>query len=358
MLETRNIYIDTQVFVANNFFANQNLRRIQEFGQLETVKIFTTEITKSEIEKNIKEDLSNAISEINRFRHIIANKGKVLKNVDQFKPYFDLPKIELNLNFKELSEKLDNFIKISKTEIISYEIADIKDVVEKYLNEISPFSPGRKKYEFPDAIVISTIENWCKSNKTQMYFVSSDSDFANINIPEIIVVPNIKILLDKINKQHSHDENEWIFKIFDLNESQIINLINKSFEDHLLDESMYDIEISNIQVLETNLFGASLVEKKESLGEYFFQFDFDITFTADIEQDDYSQASYDKEDDVYYFVEKVKVNHKISITQSAEISIEAYFEEKDEIPTINCTYVGIPTEDKILQIIESNYNDY
>lgn len=356
MLKTRNIYIDTQVFVANNFFANKNLRRIQEFGQLKTVNIFITEITKSEIEKNIKEDLNNAINEINKFRHTIANKGKVLKNVDKFKPYFDLPKIELNLNFKELSEKLDDFMQASKTELIPYEIADIKEVVQKYLNEIPPFSSGRKKYEFPDAIVISAIENWCKTNKTQMYFVSSDSDFANINIPEIIIVPNIKTLLDKINKQYSQDELEWIFEIFNSNEDQIIDLINESFEYRLLDESMYEIEISDIQILETKLFGASLVEKKESLGEYFFQFDFDITFTADITQDDYSHASYDKEDDVYYFVEKVKSNHKISVTQSTEISIEAYFDEKDEKPIINCTHVSIPSEDKILRKIE--FDDY
>ncbi|CAM3688807.1 PIN domain-containing protein [Flavobacterium chungbukense] len=358
MLKTRNIYIDTEIFVASNYFHNENLRRIQKFGELKTVNIFMTEITKSEIQKNIKEDITNAISEINRFRQIIANKGKVLKNVEKFKPYFELPKIELELDYSELSEKLEEFIEKAKVEFIPFELANINDVVLQYLNENPPFKKGRKKYEFPDAIVISALSLWCKKNSTEIYFISGDPDFKDIKIPGLIILSSAKILLNKINSQYSHDESEWILEIFQTHEKKIIKEIGKTFEETILDESMYEIEISNIDIKSMHLFDPSLVESNRGSGEYYFQLDFDIVFSCDIEQADYSFASYDKEDDRYYNVGKKEANYELHFTQTAEIAIEAYFEDKDEDQDIiiSCRYVSIPSEYKVESHIE--YNAY
>jgi predicted nucleic acid-binding protein len=356
MLKTRNIYIDTEVFVASNYFNNENLKRIQKFTETNTISVFMTEITKSEIQKNIKEDINNAINEINKFRQNIANKGKVLKNIDKFKPYFDLPKIELNLDYSELSEKLDQFIESANVEIIPYELADIKEVVQQYLNEKPPFKAGRKKYEFPDAIVISALRLWCEKNSTKIYFVSSDSDFRELDIPNIVVIPSVKTLLSKINNQYSHDESQWILEIFKNKHEEIIKKISQQFEAIILDEMMYDIEISNIHIKKIELDYPSLVESNKESGEHYFQLDFDITFTADIEQPDYSVASYDKEDDRFYNVGRTNANYELHFTQTAEIAIEAYYEDKDETEIIiSCTYVSIPAEYQIEAIIENDF---
>ncbi len=58
MLKTRNIFIDTQSFVANIFFGNENFKHLSKIGELETIKIDLTEITVNEIKSNINLNIS------------------------------------------------------------------------------------------------------------------------------------------------------------------------------------------------------------------------------------------------------------------------------------------------------------
>jgi predicted RNA-binding protein Jag len=351
MLKTRNIFIDTEVFVSNNFFQNKNLQRLAEFGNSETVNIYLTEITKNEIQSNIKENLMNAQQEINNFKKIISNKGKILKNLQNFKPYIDLPKLEVNINFDELSIELENFIKEGKVKFIAFELANITDVVNNYFNQKPPFSLGKKKHEFPDAIVLSAIENWCKKENEQIYVISDDADFKSYVSSEIITIPNIKIMLDKINKQYQTDETLWITKIFEINRENIIEKINEAFIEKIYDEVGFEIEITDVKIEKTILYDALLVEENSPSGEYIFQLDYDISFTAQVTYDDYTFSSYDKEDDKYYFIEKATRQIEMQNTQTAEISLEAYFEDgekpEDADVSINCTYTSIPNESDI-----------
>ncbi|SHG01830.1 PIN domain-containing protein [Flavobacterium defluvii] len=362
MLKTRNIFIDTEVFVSNNFFQNKNLERLSEFGKRETVNLYLTEITKHEIQNNIKENLLNAQQDINNFKKIISNKSKILKNLESFKPYFDLPKLEVNLNFEELSVELETFIKNGKVRFIPFNLANISDVVDSYFNQKPPFSSGKKKYEFPDAIVLSAIENWCQQENEEIYVISDDNDFKRYVSDKIITISNIKIMLDKINKQYQTDEIVWITSIYEINEKYIIEKINEKFIDKILDEIGFEIEISNIKIEETILHDSLLVEENPPSGEYIFQLDYDIAFTAEVIYNDYSFSSYDKEDDKYYFVEKAQRQISMATTQTAEISLEAYFEDgekpEDADVSINCMYTSIPNESDISEKLENDYDIY
>jgi hypothetical protein len=65
---------------------------------------------------------------------------------------------------------------------------------------------------------------------------------------------------------------------------------------------------------------------------------------------------YDKEDDKYYFSENNTVKINLTTTQTAEISIEAYFDD-GELPEeadviINCTNTTIPDSAKITDELE------
>src|SRR5665648_695093 len=130
MLKTRNIFIDTQAFVANNFFESENLKRLAEFGNKGIIQIYLTEITINEIKSNIREDLLNAQDEINRFKKTIAGKSRILKNVDEYKQYIDLPKLDLQVDFNKLILELDlSLIHISEPTrlgMISYAVFCLK----------------------------------------------------------------------------------------------------------------------------------------------------------------------------------------------------------------------------------------
>lgn len=351
MLKTRNIFIDTETFVANNFFQNKNLSRLAEFGKMDTVNLFLTEITIKEIQSNIREELQYAQDEINRFKKNIANKGRILKNVEEYNKYISLPKLDINVDYDKINEELDKFIETGKITIIPFTTADLRDIIDRYFNREKPFGLGKKKYEFPDAIVLSAIEKWCTEYSCKIYVISQDKDLNDYTSKNIIPIPNLRTILNKINTQFNNDRLEWINKIF-INSKEIIKeKIIENFSFKIKDEIWYDVSIDNVEVDEIKLFEHSIVQDNQDIGETIFQFDFDISFNMDVYYSDYSLSSYDKEDDKWYFPEPRTVNIALATTQTAEISIEAIYEERllnnnNEIE-INCLYCSIPDSEKV-----------
>lgn len=203
--------------------------------------------------------------------------------------------MEVNLDFKELSDKLDIFIRDGNVSLIPFELADLKVVVENYFNQKPPFGNGKKKHEFPDAIVLSAIENWCIQQKQKIYFISSDPDFKKYTSQNIFVIPKLGILLDMINRQLDIDRKiVWISAVFENNESSIIESINEKFIETVYDTVGYQIEVTDIKVIETILSEPALVQENSSNDEYVFQLDFDVSFTAEITYDDHTRSFYDK----------------------------------------------------------------
>lgn len=351
MLKTRNIFIDTETFVANNFFQNKNLSRLAEFGEMDTVNLCLTEITIKEIQSNIREELQNAQEEINRFKKNIANKSRILKNVEEYSKYISLPKLEINVDYDKINEELDKFIETGKITIIPFETADLKDIINRYFNREKPFGLGKKKYEFPDAIVLSAIEKWCVENSCQIYIVSRDKDLKDYTSKNIIPIPNLRTILNKINTQFDNDRLEWINKIFLDSDEMIKEKIIEKFSFKIKDEILYGISIENVEVDSITLFEPSIVQDNPDIGETIFQFDFDISFSMDVDYSDYSLSSYDKEDDKWYFPEPRTVNIALTTTQTAEISIEAVYEDRllTDSNNINiyCSYCSIPDSERV-----------
>ncbi|SFW76353.1 PIN domain-containing protein [Chitinophaga sancti] len=330
MLKTRNIFIDTQAFVSNNFFQSKNLQRLAHWGSLNIVNLFLTEITKSEIQSNIKGDLINARQEINRFKENISKRARILRNLPDFRAYIELPELDLELDFAKLSKELDEFIENGNVEMIPYEYANLKTIITKYFKEEKPFSAGKKKYEFPDAIVLSALDNWCSEKREEMYVISDDADFKGYLSDNLIPISDVKTILDKINKQYDKDLSDWLSGLFEISRDQIIKKLKKTFKDKVKDEIWWDITINSIKVLNTELHDFSIVDK-ENDGLYIFQFDYDIECEIDATYDDYSTSIYDKEDDKYYGFEESRAKVKIETTQTAELEIEAYY-DRDVTP--------------------------
>jgi hypothetical protein len=53
---------------------------------------------------------------------------------------------------------------------------DLSAIIDDYFNGNAPFGTGKKKSEFPDAIVISILRAWCTTSKQSTYVVSHDGD--------------------------------------------------------------------------------------------------------------------------------------------------------------------------------------
>jgi hypothetical protein len=362
MLKTPNVFVDTQVFVSSNYFEGINLERLLNHGNAGTIKLYLTEMTKYEIKSNIKQDLFQALDQINSFKRKFASHNKIVKNFEGFKKYLEIPGLDIEVDSEELFEKLNLFIKNGNVIDIPLNYADVDAIVQQYFNQELPFS-NKKRHEFPDAIVLSAIENWCYDKGQKIYLISGDADMINYQSENILPLENLKDILDLIIKQEAHDRKEkeakliWIDGLFENNEAEIITKIKKKFIESTFDEIGFEMEISNVKVESIALSDYSLVEENNILG-YIFQLDYSVDFTCEVTYEDYSESTYDKEDDILLFVQQITRPFELNYVLSAEIAIDADFEEPLQEPVIICTHASTISEADLAEKIEHEDYEY
>jgi hypothetical protein len=357
MLKTKNVFLDTETFVANGYFSNNKLNTLAEYGKNGTINIYLSEITKEEVKSNIKEDLMITIQQINHFKKEIHRKGRILRNIDGFNDYLNLPKLDSKIDFEKVINSLEEFIKLGMVKTLPYDLIDVGPIFSKYFKKEKPFGEGKKKYEFPDAILLVLIENWCIKNNQKTYLISSDTDILNIESDYIIPVKNIGKFLGFVNRQEliNAEKFEWIEQIFIKNQNKISKSISEHFVEKIKDEYYSDIKISEVEVENIEFFDFSIIDEQESV--FILQMDVDISFSLLVSYTDYANSHFDREDDKWYYKDIQQTTISFDDTITVEIEIEAEFDERNEPEQyidINCIYTSVPNEDRI----ENRIMDY
>jgi hypothetical protein len=78
---------------------------------------------------------------------------------------------------KTKNTQLQNFISATKSEIIPYENISLKYLMTSYFKTEAPFRTGKKKYEFPDAVAIYSLDKWAQTNRKKIIAISCDTDW-------------------------------------------------------------------------------------------------------------------------------------------------------------------------------------
>ena len=330
---------------------------LAEYGKKGTIKIYLSEITREEVKSNIKEDLSIVIQQINQFKKEIHRKGRIIRNIEGFKEYLNLPKLNARINFEKITSSLDTFIQSGNVNTIPTGNIDIKPILHKYFNKEKPFGEGKKKFEFPDAIFLASIENWCKENHQKTYLVSSDTDILEYKSDYIFPLENIGKLLGTIHRMEVVEKErfEWIEQIFIKSWDRFTKVISEHFIERIKDEYYSDINVRSVRVLNIEYFDFSIID--DSVSFFTLQMDVDISYSLDFSYTDYGSSYYDKEDDKWFFKDIKTAFRDFDDTITVEIEIEAEFDERNDPNQdigISCIYTSIPDEDKI----ENSLIDY
>lgn len=203
-------------------------------------------------------------------------------------------------------------------------------IIDDYFNENAPFKNGIKKNEFPDAIVLNSIESWCEDNDTKVYVVSQDGDLNSFESKNLIPIKEYDKLLDQISFTFSRENfNLKIDEIITDSNDEIIEAIKDSFVDSFPssatdDYSWIEFEIDSIEDVEISLIDHSLLSSYDNTAEIEITAETKYTLKASYEDDD--TGWYDKETGEYYGREYV---HK-KTTNSCELKV--IFEIEMELP--------------------------
>lgn len=178
------ILIDTSIFDENGLHLEKGLLgKLSQFKKSPIDLIFP-DIIKNEVKNHLEVKMKNAKTQLKK---ALNNAGDHLfiedKDLDHAKAVLVESK-EIN----ELVERrIDQFVlSTGALELDCSDYVSVSSLLANYFSNKPPFAEtGKKKNEFPDAIVLMAVDAWAKDNDVHVLAVSSDKDwenFCNISI--------------------------------------------------------------------------------------------------------------------------------------------------------------------------------
>ena len=169
-----NIFIDTSVYEEWHFIASGAIKALISAGEAGRIRILLPEITEKEVLAHIKER-----SEDSKVKHIQKLDSSIFKHFPKIKLTIEKLNKQVENAADDIMEKfLDNVDRSNTLRIPIQENLDLVSIIEDYFNKKAPFSE-KKKSEFPDAIVLKSLEQWCSENNTTCIVLSKDTDMKN-----------------------------------------------------------------------------------------------------------------------------------------------------------------------------------
>lgn len=327
-IETHKVFLDTSIFVKENFFAGKKLKAFFKHAKTSDIELIITPITLNECLANVEKFSFDANSSLKKLLKELDNKAKIFKNIPFLSSTFKLSD-EFKYDDEVLALK-DKFVKQIDEHFTNIPIDSgvTSKVIDDYFNFEPPFKDGKKKHEFPDAFVLNSLETWCKGKKEKIYVVSDDEDIISFESKYLIPVREYDKLLEQISFTFS-DAN-MLSKIEELLEKKEQEILDKIIEE-FTEEFPWD-GADNSNGYEYDVHGLDKVDGhiSEHFVLYFFgntatiELTVPINYLADVSYDDTSTGWYDKEDDRWYNVERVDA--KISGETTLKVSIEGTIE--------------------------------
>jgi len=217
-----NIFLDTNIYEENNFFHSNNIQGLFYYSRIGVIKLFMTSISKNELISRLEKRLEEVKDDHNKLVNALNKpKFRILKNLLQ---YEDVSKSQIlvSKSLIELSRKLDTIIESSRITILSNNNVNVEDIFNQYYLKEPPFSnKNEKKYEFPDAFIIKSVDEWCKTNRKKMIVLTKDNDFNGYKSRRLKFERDLPELLNQITIYYDSKQK-----------TQIIPRINKALEDN------------------------------------------------------------------------------------------------------------------------------
>ena len=161
------VFLDTEVFIHANFnYKSPRFKSLMAQASAGRTKVFLTDLTLREIEANIRRLVDAAAASM--------KPPKVLKNSDQPHVRALFKELDAASIQKELCGQLEKYLKVVKATILKVPPAVLPLVLDAYFKKQPPFGLNKNKAEFPDALVLQTLREWCAKNDSDIAVVSQD----------------------------------------------------------------------------------------------------------------------------------------------------------------------------------------
>lgn len=170
------VLVDTSIFIGNGLRLETGLLgKLRQFKKT-SIDILLPDVIKNEIqshlEKKIKISRSALEKSINDAGDHLFFDGSALNEAKKL--LIDSDEIK-----KLAQSRLDNFIRDTDAlEVDCNDYVSVGEILSQYFSNKPPFSEtGKKKNEFPDAIVLFAVEEWAKQEGKSVLAITQDKDW-------------------------------------------------------------------------------------------------------------------------------------------------------------------------------------
>lgn len=332
------VFIDTCIYEEGQFVGSGTLKTLYDAAKEGYIRILLPDITEREVLAHIDAKMN-------------AEKEKLEKHLSSIMKYLEpiRDRLEEIVAQSETAaqEMTDMFLKELKSAKVCrlplQEDLDFRSIVDAYFNKKPPFSQ-KKKSEFPDAIVLKSLEQWCKVNKKNCIILSNDNDLLNYDSKYLKVEKKdeyLKTLTRSIQEEKRKEEEIFIIcknaynnLIVDKSiEKEISNWVQKQLDNEILYCTVLQIEeINDYSIGEINI---DFSDDSELIGTYddCLVHSVHVTVFTDVmvNHPNYDTAYYDGEDKQWYFIDD---SEETQMTSELDFEIEFITDQNGDFPEL------------------------
>lgn len=244
------VYLDASIYRALQFdWQGRLLGALAELSKRGLIRVVVTEITRREVEARMREMWSEANKSMRRSAIILNQLG--FADVTSALEDEQACIVKMKMAFEQWLRRCKAYT--------CKHAPDWSGITEDYFDGRPPFGTGKKKYEFPDAIVISMLRGWCAATSQSVYVVSQDGDLGSCCPAEgsLIFAPSVaEVVSHGTSSAEMHDavasaitESDWFKEVM---QDQVAAL-DVEVEDGYRHHCRIEVEVSALKLEELDL---------------------------------------------------------------------------------------------------------
>jgi|SRR5690625_249732 len=318
------IFLDTSIFVSNNFWEGKRIKEIFHLAEKGDVQIILPEIIYDEIKNILSRKLDD---EYQNFR----NKMKILRSIPSLSSRFE--HFSREDAKKEIFKIVDQKFQQSKVEIIPYMNMDVKEIFEAYFNQEPPFGPNNnKKHEFPDAFALKMLEKWAEEKGEKILLFSQDKDMTSYT-SQFLEVRDFATFVDEKVRQQIPEDIQNQIEDFILHQNSCLKSEIKDWVEYQLDDSgayyehtnyldVHDLTIENVTIDILDYKITNTVKNRKIFVEVMAAIHYEVEVLTDNEDD----MIRDPETKTAMYFSTIN----LSIKKTRKIKVDAIFETEPD----------------------------
>ncbi|BBC23410.1 PIN domain-containing protein [Pseudanabaena sp. ABRG5-3] len=249
MLETRNVFIDTQYFVQTGlYFDNPALKSFRELCEAGELFHITTSVVMREVENHINLSVKEALNAMQTFKR----KARILSSLNDGYIKSLFAEILEEDVYMKANDVFLKFIEGCQTKCINATCVDTETILNLYFDRKPPFGDGKKKSEFPDAFSLFSLKSYLNKKDEKIYVVSEDPDMKAFcdGDSQLKSISSLAKVLDLYN-EHTNTITAEVKRYFATN----VESVKEEIKDYLENCDVYnssrkdDFEVWGIEVI-------------------------------------------------------------------------------------------------------------